>query len=58
MPAYVILTREETRSEAKWNEYRRLVPASIQKHPGKFRAIHGRHDERSPGRLSSDFSAA
>jgi uncharacterized protein (DUF1330 family) len=25
------------------NEYRQLVPASFQKHPAKFRAIHGRH---------------
>ena len=38
MPAYVILTREKTRNEAKLNEYRQLVPASFQKHPAKFRA--------------------
>jgi uncharacterized protein (DUF1330 family) len=44
MPAYVILTREKTRNEAKLNEYRQLVPASFQKHPAKFRAIHGRHE--------------
>jgi uncharacterized protein (DUF1330 family) len=25
-------------------EYRPLVPASFQKHPGKFRGIHGRHE--------------
>ena len=29
MPAYVILTREQTRNEAKLNEYRQLVPASF-----------------------------
>ena len=34
MPAYVILTREKTRNEAKLKEYRQLVPASFQKHPG------------------------
>jgi uncharacterized protein (DUF1330 family) len=33
---------EKTRNEAKLNEYRQLVPASSQKHPGKFRAIYGR----------------
>ncbi len=43
LPAYVILTREKTRNESRLNEYRQLVPASFQKHPAKFRAIHGRH---------------
>jgi uncharacterized protein (DUF1330 family) len=43
LPAYVILTREKTRNESQLNEYRQLVPASFQKHPAKFRAIHGRH---------------
>jgi hypothetical protein len=43
LPAYVILTRERTRNESRLNEYRPIVPASFQKHPAKFRAIHGRH---------------
>jgi len=42
----VILTREKTRSESRLNEYRQLVPASFQKHPGKFRAMHGSHRVR------------
>ena len=44
MPAYVILTREKNRNKAELNEYRQLVPASFQKHPAKFRTIHGRHE--------------
>ncbi len=37
--------REKTRNESRLNEYRQLVPASFQKHPGKFRAIQGRHQD-------------
>jgi len=40
----VIRTREKTRNESRRKEYRQLVPASFQIHPGKFRAIQGRHE--------------
>jgi hypothetical protein len=36
LPAYLILTREKTRDESQLNEYRQLVPASLQKHPANF----------------------
>jgi uncharacterized protein (DUF1330 family) len=44
LPAYLIRTREKTRNESRRKEYRQLVPASLQKHPAKFRAIQGRHE--------------
>jgi uncharacterized protein (DUF1330 family) len=34
----------ENRNESRLDEYRQLVPASFQKHPAKFRAIHGRQE--------------
>ena len=37
-------SREKTRNESRLNEYRQLVPASWQKHPGKFRAVHDCHE--------------
>ena len=37
--------RAKTRNESRLNEYRQLVPASFQKHPGKFRAVQGRHQD-------------
>jgi len=41
MPAYAVITRERTRNPAKLEEYRKIAPASFQKHPAKFLAIHG-----------------
>ena len=43
MPAaYVVVIREKTRNAAKLDEYRKMVPASFEKHPATFLAIHGR----------------
>lgn len=44
MPAYVVITKEKTRNEAKLEEYRNVAPISFQKHPAKFLAIHGRQE--------------
>jgi uncharacterized protein (DUF1330 family) len=42
MAAYAVITREKTRNGTKLEEYRKLAPASFEKHPVKFLAIHGR----------------
>ena len=44
MPAYAVVIREKTRNPAKLDEYKKLVPASFQKHPPKFLALHGRSE--------------
>jgi uncharacterized protein (DUF1330 family) len=44
MPAYAVFIREKTRNSAKLDEYKKLVPASFQKHPAKFLALHGRSE--------------
>jgi uncharacterized protein (DUF1330 family) len=44
MPAYAVVIREKTRNPAKLDEYRKLAPASFEKHPAKFLAIHGRSE--------------
>jgi uncharacterized protein (DUF1330 family) len=44
MPAYAVFIREKTRNPAKLDEYKKLVPASFEKHPTKFLAIHGRSE--------------
>lgn len=44
MPAYAVVIREKTRNPAKLDEYKKLVPASFQKHPMKFLALHGRSE--------------
>jgi uncharacterized protein (DUF1330 family) len=44
MPAYAVFIREKTRSSAKLDEYKKLVPASFVKHPAKFLALHGRSE--------------
>jgi hypothetical protein len=36
--------REKTRNAAKLDEYKKLVPASFQKHPGTFLALRGRSE--------------
>jgi len=36
MPAYAVFMGEKTRNPAKWDEYKKLVPASFQKHPVLF----------------------
>jgi len=41
MPAYAVVIREKTRNPAKLDEYKKLAPASFQKHPATFLAIHG-----------------
>jgi len=35
-PLYAVFIREKTRNPAKWDEYKKLVPASFQKHPVLF----------------------
>jgi len=42
--AYVIITREKTRSAAELDEYKKIAPASFQKHTATFLAIHGRQE--------------
>ncbi len=42
--SYVVITREKTRSAAKLDEYKKIAPASFQKHPATFLAIHGRQE--------------
>src|ERR1700691_2001097 len=44
MPASAVVIREKTRNSAKLDEYRKLAPASFEKHPVKFLAIHGRSE--------------
>jgi uncharacterized protein (DUF1330 family) len=44
MPAYAVFIREKTRNAAKLDEYKNLVPASFEKHPAKFLALHGRSE--------------
>lgn len=44
MAAYAVVIREKTRNAAKLEEYRKLAPASFQKHPVTFLAIHGRSE--------------
>jgi uncharacterized protein (DUF1330 family) len=45
MAAYMVITREKTRDQTKLEEYRKLAPASFQKHPtANIRAIHGRRE--------------
>lgn len=44
MPAYMVITREKTRNESKLEDYKRLVPTSLQKYPAKYLAIHGRQE--------------
>jgi uncharacterized protein (DUF1330 family) len=44
MPAYAVFIREKTRNPAKLDEYKKLVPASFQKHPATFLALHGRSE--------------
>lgn len=43
MAAYVVVTREKTRSAAQLEQYKRLAPASFQEHPATILALHGRH---------------
>jgi uncharacterized protein (DUF1330 family) len=54
MAAYVVITREKTRNAAKLDEYRKMAPASFQKHPATFLAIHGRQ-EVLEGPLNEDI---
>ena len=44
MAAYVVITREKTRDAGKLEEYKKLAPASFQKHAANIRAIHGRRE--------------
>ncbi len=44
MPAYAVVIREKTRNPAKLDEYGKLAPATFEKHPAKFLAIHGRSE--------------
>jgi uncharacterized protein (DUF1330 family) len=44
MPAYAVFIREKTRNAANLDEYKKLVPASFEKHPAKFLALHGRSE--------------
>jgi uncharacterized protein (DUF1330 family) len=44
MPAYAVFIREKTRNAAKLDEYKKLAPASFQKHPVTFLALHGRSE--------------
>lgn len=44
MPAYAVFIREKTRNPAKLDEYKKLVPASFEKHPATFLALHGRSE--------------
>jgi uncharacterized protein (DUF1330 family) len=45
MAAYVVITREKTRNQAKLDEYKKLAGVSFQKHPtANIRAIHGRRE--------------
>jgi uncharacterized protein (DUF1330 family) len=44
MAAFVVITRERTRNAAQMEQYKQLAPASFEKHPAIFRAIHGRHE--------------
>lgn len=45
MPAgYAVLIRERTRNAAKLDEYRKIAPASFQKHPATFLARQGRSE--------------
>jgi uncharacterized protein (DUF1330 family) len=44
MPAYVVATREKMRNAAKIDEYAKLVPATLEKHHGKFLALRGRQE--------------
>ncbi|MGA2356707.1 MAG: DUF1330 domain-containing protein [Terriglobales bacterium] len=41
MPAYAVFIREKTRDAAKLEEYRKLVPASFEKHPARILALRG-----------------
>jgi uncharacterized protein (DUF1330 family) len=44
MPAYAVIIREKTRNAAKLDEYKKIAPASFQKHPATFLAIHDRSE--------------
>jgi uncharacterized protein (DUF1330 family) len=44
MAAYIVVTREKTRDAAKLDEYKKMAPASFQKHTATFLAIHGRQE--------------
>jgi uncharacterized protein (DUF1330 family) len=44
MPAYAVVIREKTRNAEKLGEYKKMAPASFQKHPAKFLALHGRSE--------------
>jgi uncharacterized protein (DUF1330 family) len=44
MVAYAVIIREKTRNAAKLEDYKKLAPASFEKHPATFLAIHGRSE--------------
>jgi len=55
MPAaYAVFIRERTRNAAQLDEYRKMVPASFQKHPAVIRARPGRF-EVLEGPISEGF---
>lgn len=54
MTAYAVIIRERTRHAAKLDEYRKMAPASFEKHPTTFLAIHGR-SETLEGPTSEDI---
>jgi hypothetical protein len=58
MPAYVVITRERTRSAAQLGHYRQFAPASFERYSATFRAYHGRHEvlEGAASRTSSSPS--
>jgi uncharacterized protein (DUF1330 family) len=54
MTAYAVVIRERTRNAARLDEYRKMAPASFEKHPATFLAIHGRM-ETLEGPTSEDI---
>jgi uncharacterized protein (DUF1330 family) len=44
MAAYVVITREKTRNQARLDQYKQVAPASFQQHHVTFRAIHCRNE--------------
>jgi len=54
MTAYAVVIREKTRNAAKLEAYRKVAPASFEKHPATFLAIHGR-SETLEGPASEDI---
>ncbi|MBA8899608.1 DUF1330 domain-containing protein [Phyllobacterium sp. P30BS-XVII] len=44
MVAYIVITREKTRSPAHLESYKKLTPPTFQDHPAIVRASNGRHE--------------